>query len=541
MKNFYKVILFVFVTFFLSCADSNSSNENTLKNCQDDNDNDNDGKKDCEDEECQIFSFCMECIDLDGDNYGVNCSAGEDCDDTSITCNIECVLDTNNDGKRDCDEDCVDKDRDGYGDGEDCEDDCNDDDENNWTLCSQCKDNDNDGYYIMCNRYKTISGPDVDDNNPNCDIEATDSDNDEYCANHDCEDSLPECNIDCSDEDNDSIMDCNDCYNSPHEISHYFTHSQTSDIALKDNYVFLADGTNGLRIIDITDLKNPVETKVFGSDDWYVAVEGNYAYVAGSEGLRIINISQITSPREVGFLSFNRMFNDIIVRNNYVFLIEGTWGYEDENGFPYSYGGLQIVDVTDPEHPFEVSYYDTGGDANVLEITQIAGIDYAVVGVVKVTEDGTDITGGFSIIDLSNISAPNEINFQLLYPPDAMTIINGYLIINFFDFITPYNIIYDIVDPSSPQFVTEFIDDISIYALYSINDYLFAAGQGLIVYDLSSIESPQEIGSYTFEQGAFYNISYRDNHLFLSYFYIDWNEPNVYEGGLSIVSFLCGE
>lgn len=58
------------------------------------------------------------CIDNDGDTYGQNCSAGTDCDDN---------------------------------------------DPNNWTKCYTCMDSDIDGFYINCNRYLTINGPDCDD------------------------------------------------------------------------------------------------------------------------------------------------------------------------------------------------------------------------------------------------------------------------------------------------------------------------------------------------------------------------------------------
>lgn len=109
-----------------------------------------------------------ECIDNDLDGYCVE----SDCDDTVAACNIDCITDIDYDYRRDCDDTCIDIDRDGYG------------------------------------RGPTCLGLDVNDTNPNCDISSTDNDNDQYCINHDCNDNERNCTIDCSDINNNGIPDC---------------------------------------------------------------------------------------------------------------------------------------------------------------------------------------------------------------------------------------------------------------------------------------------------------------------------------------------
>ncbi|MFH1436203.1 MAG: putative metal-binding motif-containing protein, partial [Pseudomonadota bacterium] len=54
---------------------------------------------------------------------------------------------------------CIDRDSDDV-----CyEADCDDDDPNNWDSCDTCADGDRDGWFVLCDAYVTISGPDCDD------------------------------------------------------------------------------------------------------------------------------------------------------------------------------------------------------------------------------------------------------------------------------------------------------------------------------------------------------------------------------------------
>jgi len=70
-----------------------------------------------------IGDACDTCADADGDGYGVGpgCS-GSDCDESSTSCNIDCVTDVDSDGIPDCKDPsiCADADGDGYGFGGGC-------------------------------------------------------------------------------------------------------------------------------------------------------------------------------------------------------------------------------------------------------------------------------------------------------------------------------------------------------------------------------------------------------------------------------------
>ena len=73
-------------------------------------------------------------------------------------------------------------------------------------------DGDGDGFYIGCDAYVTIPGPDCDVSNPNCTTDCTDADSDGYCVTTDCDEGSASCTGDCTDADFDGTRACDgDC------------------------------------------------------------------------------------------------------------------------------------------------------------------------------------------------------------------------------------------------------------------------------------------------------------------------------------------
>jgi ELWxxDGT repeat protein len=95
-----------------------------------------------------------EIFDADGD--GLACDL--DCDDSLPTCTTDCS-DGNVNGIADCAELSGDADADGTLEPSDCD----DTDPNNWVSCGTCVDADTDGFFVGCDAYVTIAGPDCDD------------------------------------------------------------------------------------------------------------------------------------------------------------------------------------------------------------------------------------------------------------------------------------------------------------------------------------------------------------------------------------------
>jgi hypothetical protein len=82
--------------------------------------------------------------------------------------------------------------------------------------------------------------------------------------------------------------------------------SETVDIGgdVYHTFVYLSDTVKGLRILNVTDRRNPKLIGTYQNDLGIIedmVIEGNYLYLAkGADGLKIIDISDRTNPTEAG-------------------------------------------------------------------------------------------------------------------------------------------------------------------------------------------------------------------------------------------------
>ena len=151
----------------------------------------------------------------------------------------------------------------------------------------------------------------------------------------------------------------------PVEISSYNTPGYAYGVSVSGEYAYVADGSAGLRVINISDLANPYEVGYYNTlvYDYGVAVSGDYACLAeGYYGLRIIDVSDPYNPYEVSYCETPGDACDVAVSGEFAFVAD----YEC---------GLRIIEISDPYNPIEVGYYDTSGDALGI----VASGDYAYV------------------------------------------------------------------------------------------------------------------------------------------------------------------
>ncbi len=124
-------------------------------------------------------------------------------------------------------------------------------------------------------------------------------------------------------------------------------------VFVKDKYVYVAGeglgrSDSGLIIIDAGN-SNPGTMQTIGrldtTDPYDVFVDGNYAYLAdGSAGLRIINITNKASPSIVGTYNTPGKAYDVVVDGNYAYVADLS-------------GGLRIINITNKSNPALASYY----------------------------------------------------------------------------------------------------------------------------------------------------------------------------------------
>ena len=161
---------------------------------------------------------------------------------------------------------------------------------------------------------------------------------------------------------------------------------QTADaqgIAVRGEYAFVADGERGLKVLDISDPRYPAEAGMRKTmDARAVALAGDVAFVAdGSSGVKVIDVSSPVQPTRLGSVATENAC-DLVVNNDTLYVADGR-------------GGLKI--------------FDTSASPRLTELGQLAGLDVravAVQGSLLFLAAGAD---GLIVMDRSTPGAPVEL------------------------------------------------------------------------------------------------------------------------------------
>ncbi|MDP8240167.1 MAG: T9SS type A sorting domain-containing protein [Candidatus Hatepunaea meridiana] len=133
------------------------------------------------------------------------------------------------------------------------------------------------------------------------------------------------------------------------------------DVSYQYDYVFLATGSTGLQIVDVSD---PEDLEIVGSCDTHgdakgITVVGDFAYVAAYRaGLIIIDVSNPEEPEEVGSCDTPGRAYSVDVWGDFAYVADAL-------------SGLRKIDITEPENPEEPERYgfcDTPGEARDVAI-----------------------------------------------------------------------------------------------------------------------------------------------------------------------------
>jgi hypothetical protein len=168
------------------------------------------------------------------------------------------------------------------------------------------------------------------------------------------------------------------------EIGFYDTPGEAQDVVLFEEYAFVADGSAGLAVLDISDRSNPTPVAGYdppGSVD-HLVVSYPYAYLtAGINGLVAMDIFDPEAPVVLdSYPLFMKTATDVIVSGNRAYL--GT-----------SDGSLVVLDITDPSNLLWAGSLTLSGAIEGLEIA--GDVLYVAAGV-----------SGLHLVDIEDPSAP---------------------------------------------------------------------------------------------------------------------------------------
>ena len=289
-----------------------------------------------------------------------------------------------------------------------------------------------------------------------------------------------------------SVLDVTDSTNVQY-ISGYEIPGFVEDISVSGSYAYT--GSNGFRVIDISDSTHPVQVGYANIDGSLVEAANDSLVLycpysmGASNTVHVMNVSDPANPLSLGSYNSPVMTWDLVVRDNLAFV--ACW-----------WDGVRILNFSNPNSLTLVGHtmgWQSGG---------IPGVDYCYAQAVDVEGNylyivdygpfsGED-TYGLYIIDISDPTDPNLINrFQNItsYPQDVKVkdgkayIADGYGGVE----------VVDVSDPMNPSVIgyVDLIDGstgITLEGNYAyISEYILG---GLQVVDISNPANPTLAGWY---------------------------------------------
>lgn len=201
-----------------------------------------------------------------------------------------------------------------------------------------------------------------------------------------------------------------------------------------------------------------------------VFVEGDYAHiVAGDSGYHLVNITDISNPFKISSYNTAGYSMNLQVDGEYVYIADHD-------------NGLVILNITDPFNPTF-----TGSDTtnNIARDVAVYG-DYAYI---------ADSESGLTVVDISNPKFPNTLASYSLGGSVYSVIIEGRNA-----FITN-GIELQIIDISNPISLSLIgsvtCNDAIDVAIDGNTAYVSAQDEGVIIVNITSLQSPTIISSYS--------------------------------------------
>jgi len=211
-------------------------------------------------------------------------------------------------------------------------------------------------------------------------------------------------------------------------VTSEFEMLQVTDIALTDDFAYVAQLGYGLQIVDVRDPAAPElrgKVRFPGTDGfWAVAVAGNHVLVADSDlGLWVVDITDPDAPTEVDLVDLPGQPYRIALMGDLAIVV---------GHFP----DIQVIDWSDPAAPTLVGTLDTPGQATGVAVAN--GLVYVA--------DGSALL----IVDVSTPSAPAIVGSQLAINGDAYQVVVDDDRAYVFGYYSGLMVV-DVSDPTAPS------------------------------------------------------------------------------------------
>ncbi len=270
---------------------------------------------------------------------------------------------------------------------------------------------------------------------------------------------------------------------SPRTMGIYYPPEDLINFMIVEDQAYMADYAHGLRVVDVSLPEEPVETHVYSRYglDMDVVVKGDYAYIKEDVKFKIIDISDMSNPFETGYYEFDWGYNDIHIVGDIAYLSK------------CNYDCLYSFDISDPYNPSVISTYrDESNDVHYR--MKLYG-NYAYI-----VENS-----GLEIVDISD---PENMVYAGHY--DEYIGNSQFEIYDHYLFLCSSSnqgntSVFDLADPTSPQYITGYDLSWGYYDLCALDGYLYVIeSQDMWVFDISNLDQWQPIANLSiFDDGRY--------------------------------------
>jgi len=281
----------------------------------------------------------------------------------------------------------------------------------------------------------------------------------------------------------------------PALVSRLYCEGNGWDVDVWGHYAFLADELAGLQIIDVSDPCRPSVVARYdtpGRTSAVTVVDG-YAYLAdgpgGDSGLVILDVSKPADPRLVAHYIATGMCEHVTIAGKYAYL--------------GAYLGLEVVDISDPYHPTQATFYSMCSSGEICVVGDIAYVTGGCGG-------SRDWPDEYSILDILDVSDPaqpaalGEYIFYTGYCGGAVSVRGDHAFVSYTDENYGRHVgVLDVSNPSQPTWVGSAATEGSPIDLQVRDDLLYAATEsgGFVTLDISVPTSPAVLGGWTEARG----------------------------------------
>lgn len=267
--------------------------------------------------------------------------------------------------------------------------------------------------------------------------------------------------------------------------------SDARSVTIKDNFAYVADGTNGIKIYEISqssmNLLGQLQTPGSARK---IVLKDNLAFITTyNKGIRVVDISSPQNPVEVGFHSTTGYPTDLAISGNYAFVAAG-------------YKGIRVLDISNISAITESHSYITPGIAAAIAIKDnIAFVANEDKGVRIL-----NISSPLSISEISSINPPGiesdiKIMDTLLYVASK----NGGIHI------------VSVANIQQPYILGSYIVYGTAHSLDIMKDFAYVASgdNGVRMIDVTDPTKPIEIGFYD-TPGTTLSVTSNQNYIFIA-------------------------